>query len=157
MQICTMTYHTSEHMRLMQNPSTCLWWRAGVLVAVWACRWYWASCGWGCPALSCPYCWSCRLSQCLDRPESDSACSSSSSAMSLCQNIVRSDLVGSIFSSCHVNCHFYFQVFTVAINHANVHANWVCNKWTPSYTPAWWWRGMEGHGGDPRCGGDMTW
>lgn len=82
--ICTMTYQKSEHMLLLQNLSTCWWWRAGVLVAVWACRWYWVSCGWGCPALSCPCCWSCHSSQCLDRPESDSACSSSSSAMSPC-------------------------------------------------------------------------
>lgn len=34
---------------------------------------------------------------------------------------------------------------------------WVCNKWTPLCIPAWWWRSMEGHGGDPSCGGDMTW
>lgn len=63
--------------------STCLLWRADVLVVVWACRWYWASYGWGCPTLSCPCYWSCRSSQCPDRPESDSACSCSL-AMSLC-------------------------------------------------------------------------
>lgn len=82
--ICTNVCHTSEHVCLC----TCWWWRAGVLVAVWAYRWYWASCGWGCPAPSCPYCWSCRSFRCLDRPESDSACSSCSSVMSPCWNII---------------------------------------------------------------------
>ena len=61
---------------------------AGVLAAVWAYRWYWVNCGWGFPALSCPYYWSCRSSQCLDRPESGSACSSYSLVMSPYENII---------------------------------------------------------------------
>ena len=70
---------------------TCLWWRADVLAAVWAYRWCWVSCGWGCPAPSCPCYWSCRSSQCFDWPESGSACSSCSLATSPCKHKIWSD------------------------------------------------------------------
>lgn len=82
---------TQRSAELWPDPSTCLWWTAGVPAAVWACRWYWASCGWDSRAPSCPCYWSCHSSQCLDRPESGSTCSSCSSATSPCWNMDRSD------------------------------------------------------------------
>lgn len=60
----------------------------------------------------------------------------------------------------HFLSHFQLSFLYCGIYFYKSHkyvCKWVCNKWTPSYTPAWWWRSMEGHGRDPSCGGDMTW
>lgn len=69
------------------------------------------------------------------------------------KNTVRSS--NNQFFLCHDKYHFHSQVFPV-IDHIKVTATGVCIKWETSYTPAWWWRGVEGHGRDSCCGGDMT-